>query len=529
MRGSDDHDRPPDGVAVAGLRVVEPIALAAGACVRNLQQFLKACDWTRRPFATGPSASGGRRRRATRRPGRERRVIDETSCLKQGAKTPGVQRQYLGCVGKLHNGIVTVHLACARGRFQCLVGRRVVLAHVLGRGPNSVPGRRHPRRCPLPPHVADRLRPGALGPWQRVFVRLAHLRRGVRRVAQFLRLLDAVGQRFVGEVPVTFPVRVDRSRRGWRPPRVRPTGADSQGRPGVPVAHADRAVSLSGRSSSAAVPGAVRCPRHRLLIAPIRVTAEVKYFVTNARSGVALGVLAASFPRCHVEHVFRLAKSEVGLMHYEGRHYPGLALHLVPCTLVLGFVSLHTERLRGENPHLTLEQVCRSLNVRFAGLLRRQRGSAHLEFAAEVIRYHRARNAAAKRRRLKLCRRSPPRLGCRSRFQSMITEWTSRSGKCGRSAGSTPKPASRWTSNSGHRPSRRFETKKSPSTWMCERTTSCGEKRSQPRESWCSWSFRPTRGSGSIRRRPPPTSAGVPTGCHSGASHRPSIRRRSGS
>ena len=48
-------------------------------------------------------------------------VIDETSCRKWGDQTPGVQRQYLGCVGKVDNGIVTVHVGVAKGRFQALL------------------------------------------------------------------------------------------------------------------------------------------------------------------------------------------------------------------------------------------------------------------------------------------------------------------------------------------------------------------------------------------------------------------------
>ena len=48
-------------------------------------------------------------------------VFDETSAVKKGDKTPGVQRQYLGCVGKIDNGIVTVHVGVARGRFQALL------------------------------------------------------------------------------------------------------------------------------------------------------------------------------------------------------------------------------------------------------------------------------------------------------------------------------------------------------------------------------------------------------------------------
>src|SRR5436305_894133 len=48
-------------------------------------------------------------------------VIDETSSVKKGEKTPGVQRQYLGCVGKVEDGIVTVHFGVAHGRFQALL------------------------------------------------------------------------------------------------------------------------------------------------------------------------------------------------------------------------------------------------------------------------------------------------------------------------------------------------------------------------------------------------------------------------
>jgi SRSO17 transposase len=38
-----------------------------------------------------------------------------------------VQRQYLGCVGKIANGIVTVHVGVARGRFQALLDAELYL------------------------------------------------------------------------------------------------------------------------------------------------------------------------------------------------------------------------------------------------------------------------------------------------------------------------------------------------------------------------------------------------------------------
>jgi SRSO17 transposase len=57
---------------------------------------------------------------AARRRGQRRGLavgaIDETSQVKQGAATAGVKRHYLGCVGKVANGITTVHLAYAQER-----------------------------------------------------------------------------------------------------------------------------------------------------------------------------------------------------------------------------------------------------------------------------------------------------------------------------------------------------------------------------------------------------------------------------
>ena len=55
-------------------------------------------------------------------------LIDETSALKSGTKTPGVQRQYLGCVGKIANGIVTVHLGVCRGRYKTLCDAELFLS-----------------------------------------------------------------------------------------------------------------------------------------------------------------------------------------------------------------------------------------------------------------------------------------------------------------------------------------------------------------------------------------------------------------
>jgi SRSO17 transposase len=52
-------------------------------------------------------------------------AIDETGQVKQGCCTAGVKRQYLGCVGKVANGINTVHLSYVReGVGHALIGAR---------------------------------------------------------------------------------------------------------------------------------------------------------------------------------------------------------------------------------------------------------------------------------------------------------------------------------------------------------------------------------------------------------------------
>jgi len=79
-------------------------------------------------------------------------------------------------------------------------------------------------------------------------------------------------------------------------------------------------------------------------------------------------VLRVAFTRWNVEHVFRVAKQETGLTHYEGRHYQGLIRHLILGLIVIGFASRKVARLRGKNPQITLEQVCRALNARCAAL-----------------------------------------------------------------------------------------------------------------------------------------------------------------
>src|SRR5260221_132455 len=99
----------------------ELIALQAGVAVRPLQEFLKDHHWS---FGQARGTLQGQV--AITLPDQPDQglgtigLVDETATKKKGTKTPGVQRQYCGELGKKENCIVTVHLGVARGGYKTL-------------------------------------------------------------------------------------------------------------------------------------------------------------------------------------------------------------------------------------------------------------------------------------------------------------------------------------------------------------------------------------------------------------------------
>ena len=266
----------------------------------------------------------------------------------EGAKTPGVQRQYLGCVGKVDNGIVTVHLAVARGAYKTLVDADLFVPA------GWAADRDRCRAAGIPDAIGYRPK------WE---LALDQVRRaganGVRRdwltfdegygdKPGFLAGLEADGRVYVGEVPKTLATADGPAERvvvtdprftggRWRVVRVpHQTEADA----GWEVKAARVRLRRDGQSTAG---------EFWLVVARNRSTVEVKYFVSNAGVGVSASRLVlVAFRRWTVEHAFRLAKSEIGLTHFEGRSYMGLMRHQVLCLVVFGFVASRAEALRGK-------------------------------------------------------------------------------------------------------------------------------------------------------------------------------------
>ena len=255
-----------------------------------------------------------------------------------------MQRQYLGCVGKVDNGIVTVHVGVAKGCFQAL-WTPICICPNRGTTTASAAGRRAFRMTyAIVPSGASRWS-NCAGSAKTACVSTGSCStRATGAAVPFLQILNLVGQQFVAEVPVNFTVR-DRITGKAKRADQRLTADDAK---------AGRRFRLKRKTTKDSVWRATKTKvfvagrQQTLIVAINEATAEVKYFVTNAMKASLAQVLTVAFRRWTVEHGFRLGKQEAGLMHYEGRDYLGLMRHLIMSLVVLGFVATHTERLRGE-------------------------------------------------------------------------------------------------------------------------------------------------------------------------------------
>jgi SRSO17 transposase len=354
---------------------VEPIATRAGVPPRTLQEFLSQLCWDHdkmgdylqqvvRDEHAGPHSIG---------------LVDETSFVKKGDKTPGVQRQYAGCVGKKENCTITVHLGYAQGDFHCLLDGELFLPESWSQD------RERCREAGIPDTMVYRPK------WKIALELYDHVKsngltfdwltfdEGYGGKPEFLRELTARHQRYVAEVPcnftgwlksprvVTRPFHRHRRGRGRKVPRL---AAGS--RPAVRVDELLQQAPLRDQpwkryrvkdgdkgpmiwevkhalftvKDAAGLPG----ERLHLLVARnVLDQEEIKFFVSNAPAGTPVAtLLLVAFSRWRVERCFQDDKGEVGLDHYEGRRYVGLKRHLVMSAVSYLFLSRMRQECEGE-------------------------------------------------------------------------------------------------------------------------------------------------------------------------------------
>lgn len=349
---------------------VEPVALAAGSTVRALQLFLSQRTWDHLRLRDQLQ-----QRVATRHapaPGSVRSaddlgaigLIDECAQPKKGDKTPGVQRQYCGATGKIDNRIVNVHLGYAHADFLALLDSDLFLPQ------DWSDDRARCRKAGIPEDLVYR---------SKTAIALAQVRHaignGVRfdwlvfdegygKDPSFLLGLDALGQTWIGEVPKSFrcwptPPQCHSLRREFDAKEVRNVVRRSKAfiypqwqTMTIPRQSVEPAVwDVKAAQVHLRDPVTWR-PTDRtywLIVAWNRKTDEYKYFVSNAPPAThLLLLLKVAFRRAEVEHLFRIAKQEVGFAHFEGRSYTGLRRHMILCQLLLVFLTERTQRLNAQ-------------------------------------------------------------------------------------------------------------------------------------------------------------------------------------
>jgi SRSO17 transposase len=404
---------------------VERIALRSNIAPRTLQEFLASFEWDHACMRSVLQQIVAREHADPNSVG----IIDETSFVKKGDKTPGVQKQYCGAVGKQENCVVTVHLSYSTPNFHCLVGEELFL-------PKSwSDNRERCRAAKIPDDMIYR-------PKSEIALELVEQSRGngIRfewltfdewygAKPQFLSALSKSTQKYVGEIHcghrmwvkqprvTNRPYRKKKSRKSRKTPRLiagSPKASTAQecyendpvftnqqsqrwqvketskGPKIVEVKHA--IVYLQDENGLPSQP-------HHLLVVRDVASSEIKYFLSNAPVQTSVQVLLmVAFSRWRVERCFEDDKKYIGMDHFEGRGYPGLMRHLLLSSVALLFLARVRLKFNEEYPELTISQVQQATAALVQSWwLHPLEADTLISRTAQQIEYYQRRNEQARR------------------------------------------------------------------------------------------------------------------------------------
>jgi SRSO17 transposase len=354
---------------------VAPIAARAGTPPRTLQEFLSLLRWDEQRMRDRLEEIVAGEHRGPHSIG----LLDETSSVKKGVKTPGVKRQWCGAAGKTENCIVTVHLGYAVGDFHCLLDSELFLPE------DWAADRDRCRQAGIPDEMTYRPKwKIGLELYAQALLNGMHFEWLVfdeeyGKVPAFLETLDTLGQRFVGEDPRTFTGWIDPPRvtdrpyrrgrgRGRKTPRLVSGSRPAQSVQNLLAFHPalrDQPWGLYRVKDGERGPMIWECkhtpfyakgpdglplgPWHLVIARDVLAPKEIKFFLSNAPPATKVStLLLAGFSRWHVERCFEDSKGEVGLDHYEGRNYLGLKRHLAISAVSYLFLVLTQQAWAGK-------------------------------------------------------------------------------------------------------------------------------------------------------------------------------------
>ncbi|MFE0938462.1 IS701 family transposase [Streptomyces mutabilis] len=263
-------------------------------------------------------------------------VVDETGFVKKGRYSAGVQRQYTGTAGRVENSQVGVFLAYATSRGRALIDRRLYLPeHSWSNNPErrTAAGIPETVRFATKPRLAGEMIAAALEAG--ITASWVTGDEAYGQDPQLRAALKARGIGYVLAVACSTRVRINRGRTLMRADAVAghlPATAwhrQSAGNGAKGPRHYDWAWIHIGTDEH----------RH-LLIRRNRSTRELAFYLCWSPTAVPLSELVrVAGARWSVEECFQAAKSQVGLDHYQVRHWTSWHRHITLAMLALAFLT----------------------------------------------------------------------------------------------------------------------------------------------------------------------------------------------
>jgi SRSO17 transposase len=358
---------------------VEPIALFNNVAPRTLQEFLRSDVWDHSRARDRVQQIVARDHEDPKAIG----IIDDSGHSKSGKKTPGVQWQYCGRLGKTANCVVTVHLAFSSfdTRFRTMLDTEVFLPESWDHD------RERCRQAGIPDDVVYRPKYRiALELLDRAEANGVHLEwitadTWYSEKPEFLAGLEQRQRRYVVEIP--------RNLHGWLynpgpQPRHAARGIEELCHHAKQMTHQEwapfhiedtekgpmvwmvKSAPFWLRRGSQVLSG------YQLIWAYDALSPEEEkwFLVWDPLEDKLETWLHVGFARWPVERTLEDKKSELGLSHFEVRKYQALMRHLYITMVSHLFLARQTERLRGEKPghHAEPDPRCRQRTGHYAAI-----------------------------------------------------------------------------------------------------------------------------------------------------------------
>ena len=346
--------------------------------------------------------------------------LDESSFLKKGNASVGVQRQWSGRAGKVENCQVGVFACLGRGEHMALTDFRLYLPESWA----SDEARCKKAKIPDENRVYQ-------PKWKQALEMVSHAREmglrygwvGVDSLygsnAAFLNELEDMGEKFMADIKKTTKL--------WTSPPILEAPVPGRGRPrkgpqinsdatarhisveslvaeGFQTGH--RIVSYRQGQKGKLTTRLWACPvwcwekgwataRERLLVVRRDADGSFKYSLTNItleESWERLGWIQGQ--RYWIEHAFHEAKSQIGMAQYQVRVWKGWHHHISLACLALLFTVKMRHQTHGELPLLSTRDITELLDFYLP-----RRGLTEAEVHAQIRQRHRQRQEDIDRRK----------------------------------------------------------------------------------------------------------------------------------